>query len=104
MAVIATNNRVALLGILFDNLSSTTLVARPNLIFKNTLSRIYPNVITLSAGPTWAYSGETQTFYVSPFIQKTFTANKSTNTLFDGELFLRWGIIVNSPLHQCASM
>ena len=62
--------------------------ANTNTFIKNTLSRISPYVITLSAGPTWANGGETQTFYVSPSIQKTYTANKLTNTLFDGELFL----------------
>lgn len=59
-----------------------------NPFFKKTLSRISPYIVTLSAGPIWENGGQTQTFYVAPFIQKTYTANKLTNTLFDGELFL----------------
>lgn len=47
-----------------------------------------PYIVTLSVGPIWENGGETQTFYVSPFIQKTYAANQSTQTLFDGELFL----------------
>lgn len=43
---------------------------------------------TLSAGPVWQNSGETQTFFLAPDIEKTYTANQSTNTLFDGEVFL----------------
>lgn len=54
----------------------------------DTFNRFSPYVMTLSVGPTFAGNGETQTFYVSPFINKTYAANKRTNTLFDGELFL----------------
>jgi opacity protein-like surface antigen len=43
---------------------------------------------TLSAGPVWQGSGNTQTLYLTQDIEKTYTADKSTNTLFDGEVFL----------------
>ncbi|CAM2944409.1 Opacity protein and related surface antigens [Legionella steigerwaltii] len=43
---------------------------------------------TLSAGPVWESGGKTQTFYLTPEIEKTYAANKSTHVLFDGEFFL----------------
>ncbi|KTD08262.1 Outer membrane protein beta-barrel domain-containing protein [Legionella jamestowniensis DSM 19215] len=45
-------------------------------------------VVTLSAGPTWADPGETQTFYLAPGIEKTFVADNSSHVLAAGELFL----------------
>ncbi len=43
---------------------------------------------TLSAGPFWQSSGTTQTFYLTPDIEKTYTANHAANALFAGEFFL----------------
>ncbi|MCW8398836.1 porin family protein [Legionella sp. PATHC038] len=43
---------------------------------------------TVSVGPVWEDGGKTQTFYLAPDIEKTYAATKSTNTLFDGEVFL----------------
>jgi len=43
---------------------------------------------TIAAGPVWARGGETQTFYLSPEIEKTYVAFKSTHALASGELFL----------------
>lgn len=43
---------------------------------------------SISAGPVWAKGGETQTFYLTPDIEKTYVARKSTNTLASGELFV----------------
>lgn len=45
-------------------------------------------VVTLSAGPTWADPGKTQTFYLAPEIEKTYVADNSTRTLAAGEIFL----------------
>lgn len=45
-------------------------------------------VATLSMGPVWESGGHTQTFYLTPEIEKSYVANQSTNTLFDGEVFL----------------
>jgi opacity protein-like surface antigen len=42
----------------------------------------------LSAGPAWQSAGTTQTFYLTPDIEKTYTANKAARALFDGEFFL----------------
>lgn len=47
-----------------------------------------PWVATLSAGPVWENGGQTQTFYLTPSILKSYIANQFTQTLFDGELFL----------------
>jgi len=45
-------------------------------------------VTTLSVGPAWESAGNTQTFYLTPEIEKSYVANKSTKTLLDGEVFL----------------
>lgn len=45
-------------------------------------------VVSLSGGAVWAAGGETQTFDLTPTIEKTYLAQKSTNTIADGELFL----------------
>lgn len=43
---------------------------------------------SFSAGPVWERAGNTQTFYLTPDIEKTYVAHKSSNALFDGEVFL----------------
>lgn len=43
---------------------------------------------SVSAGPVWARGGETQTFFLTPEIEKTYEASKSTNALVTGELFV----------------
>jgi opacity protein-like surface antigen len=45
-------------------------------------------VSTLSVGPVWEQAGKTQSFYLTPEIEKTYAAHQSTNTLADGELFV----------------
>lgn len=45
-------------------------------------------IVSLSLGPTWAYVGESQTFYLAPEIEKTYAANKKHTVLAEGEIFL----------------
>jgi opacity protein-like surface antigen len=45
-------------------------------------------VASLSLGPAWENAGTTQTFYLAPDIEKSYVADKATNALFDGEVFL----------------
>lgn len=45
-------------------------------------------VATLSVGPVWEHGGKTQTFNLTPDIEKTYTANQSTKALSDGEVFV----------------
>lgn len=45
-------------------------------------------VATLSLGPVWGSFGNTQTFYLAPDTEKTFTANNTSHALVDGEIFL----------------
>ena len=45
-------------------------------------------VSTLSIGPLWTISGKNQTFYLTPEIEKTYSASKSNNTLISGAFFL----------------
>lgn len=48
----------------------------------------WPWVSTLSLGPVWGEVSKTQTFFLAPGIEKTYVADKSNNSLFDGEIFL----------------
>lgn len=43
---------------------------------------------TLSVGPAWSKAGENQGFYLTPEIEKTYVAYKSSKALASGELFL----------------
>ncbi|WP_018577326.1 outer membrane protein [Legionella shakespearei] len=43
---------------------------------------------TLSIGPVWSKTGESQSFYLTPEIEKTYVAYKSSKALASGELFL----------------
>lgn len=43
---------------------------------------------SVSVGPVWARGGETQTFFLTSEIEKTYAARKSNNALASGELFL----------------
>lgn len=45
-------------------------------------------VSSFSAGLAWESAGNTQTFYVTPDIEKTYVAHQSSGALFDGEVFL----------------
>lgn len=44
--------------------------------------------LSLSGGPVWAQGGQTQTFYLTPEIEKSYVAQKNTTALPWGELFL----------------
>ena len=45
-------------------------------------------VSSLSAGPIWAQAGNTQSFYLTPEIEKTYAAHQSTHILANGEFFI----------------
>jgi len=45
-------------------------------------------VASFNVGPSWERAGQVQTLNLTPDITKTYTADKSTNTLPTGELFL----------------
>ncbi|HAT1822595.1 TPA: porin family protein, partial [Legionella pneumophila] len=52
--------------------------------FAGTMGLVIPSkdltwVGSIAAGPIWARSGETQTFYLAPEIEKTYAARISTN-------------------------
>ncbi|MCC5792586.1 MAG: porin family protein, partial [Legionellaceae bacterium] len=51
----------------------------------------------VSAGPVWARGGETQTFFLAPELEKTYTARKSTNAIASGELFVGLQTALSSP-------
>ncbi|WP_131753222.1 outer membrane protein [Legionella feeleii] len=43
---------------------------------------------TLSGGSVWAQKVKQQTFYLTPTIEKTYSPQKSSQALFNGEIFL----------------
>jgi len=43
---------------------------------------------SVSLGPVWESAGQTQTFYISPNIIKTYADDKTTQAIFDGEVFI----------------
>lgn len=45
-------------------------------------------VASLSVGSVWGSTGNTQTFYLAPNIEKTYAANHTSHALVDGEIFL----------------
>jgi opacity protein-like surface antigen len=45
-------------------------------------------VSAISVGPVWEKAGTTQSFYLTPEIEKTYAAQPSTNILADGEVFI----------------
>lgn len=45
-------------------------------------------VVSLSAGPVWESAGQTQTFFLQPEVEKTYSANNTTHALAEGELFV----------------
>lgn len=49
----------------------------------------------ISAGPVWEDAGQTQTFYLTPDIIKTYAVSNVTHALADGEIFI--GIQKNLP-------
>jgi opacity protein-like surface antigen len=48
----------------------------------------WPLVGSINVGPAWQSNGHTQTFYLAPGVEKTYTANSSTNAMTNGEIFL----------------
>lgn len=47
-----------------------------------------PNVITLSAGPVWGKVGSQQVVYLTPSIVKSYTADRISHSMPDGEIFI----------------
>lgn len=74
-------------------LSIATASALGCTAFAGTMGSVIPPkdwtwVTSITAGPIWARSGETQTFYLAPEIEKTYVARKSSDATASGELFL----------------
>jgi opacity protein-like surface antigen len=45
-------------------------------------------LVSVSAGALWVQAGESQTFYLTPEIEKTYDADQSTHALPSGEVFI----------------
>ncbi len=72
--------------ILMSVLASTTLHAET----KKSIDLVNPVVFGLSAGPTWISGNKTQTVFLEPDVQQTYTADNTTNYFPNIELFLGW--------------
>lgn len=75
----------------FISLVAATVLA--NHAVAGTMESVQPSkdwswVSTIIAGSIWAKAGKTQTFYLSPGIEKSYRANKSSNVFASGELFI----------------
>lgn len=82
-------NEKILLGLLTFTFCLPSAYAAESILNTNLVSFIKSSfVASLSVGPGWESGGQTQTLNLTPDIIKTYTANKSTNTLPVGELFL----------------
>src|SRR5438445_2072890 len=84
------NTIIILLGVML----STSLMAET----KNSAVTDNHFVIGLSAGPTWMSGNKTQTLFLEPDIQKTYTADNTTNDFPSAELFLGWQKILSANL------
>lgn len=60
----------------------------PDSTCSNKTSSVLQKVLTLSIGPAWSNNGETQTLYLQPDIEKTYSANFHSNILPYGAVFL----------------
>jgi len=90
--------RDTLLLLLTGTTIQTCIAANDVQALNDISSSSYPYVITLSLGPAWVKGGETQTFYLQPDIQKTYEANKKTDPLSSGELFLGLQCQINTRI------
>lgn len=61
-------------------------------------SELWSQVITLSLGPAWYGSGNSQTLFLQPDIQKKYVANDSSAAFVNGEFFLGLQHALNSNL------
>lgn len=77
---------------------TTLLFALSSTAFAGTMgeSSPYSWVGTFSIGPVWEAANSQQTLDLAPGVTKTYTANNSTSTLADGEVFLG----IQAPLNQ----
>ncbi|MDF1827507.1 MAG: porin family protein [Legionellaceae bacterium] len=74
-------------------ITSLTLITPTAIASSNLLSHAYERiqssyVATLSVGPVWERAGDTQSFYLTPKIEKTYAAHRASHALADGEIFL----------------
>lgn len=56
-------------------------------------------VMSLSLGPAWSDAGKTQTFYLQPDVEKTYSANKKNKVLLSGEFFLGGQHLITNNLY-----
>lgn len=58
-----------------------------NVVQSSSLKKPWAWVASINTGPVWASGGETQTFFLTPGVEKTYAAKKSADALPSGELF-----------------
>lgn len=78
---------------MFRFLFTLSLISVTSLVFSDDAS-----VITLSAGPAWYRAGQAQTFELVPGFFNTYTADKTTQSLASGELFVGVQRVIHTRL------
>lgn len=84
-----TKQHILLLGILSGYIQSA--LAHP-------LLDAAPNVFSLSLGPAWTNSGQTQTLVLQPNVANKYVSDHNTSSFFNGELFLGWEKVLQQRL------
>lgn len=74
--------------LLLSGIMQTSMAANNNKDSKDKSSSSYPYIITLSLGPSLVRGDETQTLFLQPDVQKTYTSNQKNDAIASGELFL----------------
>ncbi len=69
-------------------LSSSVLAETGNEIISNNSNHQF--LLGISAGPTWATGNKTQTLFLQPDVQKTYTADNNWTAFPSAELFIGW--------------
>ncbi|MBL7481201.1 outer membrane protein [Legionella bononiensis] len=77
-----------LVGVLSGLYAQVTMAGSQGNTLKSASNFSETMVISLCAGPSWARAGSTQTLVLEPEIENTYAANKNTNALATGSLFI----------------
>lgn len=78
---------LSLTGLISISMNASASSSMPSMI-SPAPSSLPSFVASLSGGVSWVHAGEVQTFFLTPDIEKTFTADRHTQALANGELFV----------------
>jgi len=75
---------VVIFGTIFIN---SALAGDDGMSQKNTRPQVWKKVVSLSMGPAWSSTSQTQTIDLQPSLMQTYVANSNTQAFGSGELF-----------------